>query len=260
LATDACNNLPDDAICDNGLFCDGSETCDVVNDCQDGSPQCTEPLLACDEDLDECVPTLCNKNGVCEGGEDCNNCAEDCISGTTPGADCGNGICEASNGENGVTCPADCASKLNGKPQDRFSCGFGDGYAPEGCGGDSRCVTDGFDCTEVPVEPGAYCCGDAICEGAEDGFTCEVDCGLAPFCGDGSINLPGEQCDGADLGGQTCFSQGFDSGTLACTGTCQFDTTGCEGSSCGLPGASCSANSECCSNKCKGKPGSQTCQ
>jgi hypothetical protein len=36
-----------------------------------------------------------------------------------------------------------------------------------------------------------------------------------------------EACEGADLGGATCASQGFLGGTLACTEICTFDTSGC---------------------------------
>lgn len=46
-------------------------------------------------------------------------------------------------------------------------------------------------------------------------------------CGDGMID-PGEDCDGIDLGGATCMSQGFDQGTLACTDACTFDVGACE--------------------------------
>jgi hypothetical protein len=45
-------------------------------------------------------------------------------------------------------------------------------------------------------------------------------------CDGGSIDA-GEACDGSDLGAQTCVSQGFTGGTLACTDSCQFDTSGC---------------------------------
>ena len=46
-------------------------------------------------------------------------------------------------------------------------------------------------------------------------------------CGNDIIEPP-EACDGVDLGGQSCTSQGFTSGTLACAGDCMgFDTTGC---------------------------------
>ena len=49
---------------------------------------------------------------------------------------------------------------------------------------------------------------------------------VAPICGNG-VQQSGEDCDGADLGGGTCENQGFDSGTLLCTGSCSFDTSGC---------------------------------
>ena len=48
-------------------------------------------------------------------------------------------------------------------------------------------------------------------------------------CGDG-VRDGTEQCDGADLGGETCFSVtgGFvHGGTLACNADCTFDMTGC---------------------------------
>lgn len=46
-------------------------------------------------------------------------------------------------------------------------------------------------------------------------------------CGDGSVD-PGEACDGADLGGETCADLGFTGGALACTAQCTHDTSGCE--------------------------------
>jgi beta-lactamase superfamily II metal-dependent hydrolase len=47
-----------------------------------------------------------------------------------------------------------------------------------------------------------------------------------PVCGDGSVK-GGEQCDGADLNGYSCESLGYSGGTLACSVTCSFDTSGC---------------------------------
>jgi hypothetical protein len=46
-------------------------------------------------------------------------------------------------------------------------------------------------------------------------------------CGDGMID-PGEDCDGVDLGAETCVSQGFDLGSLGCTDDCTFDVGACE--------------------------------
>lgn len=48
----------------------------------------------------------------------------------------------------------------------------------------------------------------------------------ATECGDGTIDL-GEDCEAGNLDGQTCASQGFDSGALACGPGCNFDTSGC---------------------------------
>ncbi|MHC4673831.1 MAG: family 10 glycosylhydrolase [Planctomycetota bacterium] len=48
----ACDNAPNDAICDDGLFCNGVETCDPVADCQAGSDPCGG--YPCDEDNDVC--------------------------------------------------------------------------------------------------------------------------------------------------------------------------------------------------------------
>jgi hypothetical protein len=46
-------------------------------------------------------------------------------------------------------------------------------------------------------------------------------------CGDGVRN-GAEVCDGSDLDGETCTSQGFTDGALACNGTCDgFDTSTC---------------------------------
>jgi hypothetical protein len=57
--------------------------------------------------------------------------------------------------------------------------------------------------------------------------------GSIPACGDGSIDVAGEKCDGADLGGLSCASFGLH-GTLACTGGCDFNLTGC--TACPSPG------------------------
>lgn len=67
--------------------------------------------------------------------------------------------------------------------------------------------------------------GDLLCTAS-----CTIDtggCSGPPVCGDGTINLPTEACDGSDLGGQTCEALGLGPGDLACSGSCTFDTSGC---------------------------------
>ena len=52
--TDSCDNIANDANCDNGSFCDGVETCDVILDCQPGPSPCSGDTW-CDDDGDACV-------------------------------------------------------------------------------------------------------------------------------------------------------------------------------------------------------------
>ena len=67
-------------------------------------------------------------------------------------------------------------------------------------------------------------------DGAESGYVAEVltllEGGTLPGCGNGVVE-GAESCDGVDLGGETCASLGFSSGSLACTAGCGFDVSGC---------------------------------
>lgn len=53
------------------------------------------------------------------------------------------------------------------------------------------------------------------------------------YCGDGIVQKPNsdgfnEECDGGDLGGGSCISEGFaGGGTLTCKPGCTYDTSGC---------------------------------
>lgn len=52
--------------------------------------------------------------------------------------------------------------------------------------------------------------------------------GPPPVCSNG-VREGDEQCDGDDLGGQTCSGLGYGGGTLSCKADCTFDTSGCTG-------------------------------
>jgi hypothetical protein len=276
--TDTCNEATDECdvgappVCDDGAFCNGLETCNEGTDsCDPGTPVecpdngvfcdgaefCNEVSDICDSAGDPC-PDICDEgndvcigcgDGVCDPGEDCDTCPSDCESGTLPGAVCGNGICEAGNGEDCVSCPADCNGTQTGRPSNRFCCGDGGGQNPVPCS-DAQCSSGGFSCTDVPAPSGEYCCGDAFCEGPEDSFSCEVDCGAPPECGNGILEA-GEDCEPALPLGESCESLGFESGILSCSESCAFDTSLCVEFSCGAKGDSCTVNSDCCSNACK---------
>ena len=66
---------------------------------------------------------------------------------------------------------------------------------------------------------------------------CRADCSFdllgcgGAFCGNGIADGP-EECEGSQLKGATCLSQGHYPGTLACADDCRFDFSGC-GGTCG---------------------------
>jgi hypothetical protein len=79
--TDSCDNTPTNSLCDNGLFCDGTETCHAALGCQVGTAvacgdgvSCT--VDSCNEGTDSCdnTPTdsLCDNGLFCDGAEVCN--------------------------------------------------------------------------------------------------------------------------------------------------------------------------------------------
>ena len=75
---------------------------------------------------------------------------------------------------------------------------------------------------------GSYTGGTLNCQGDCGGYDySQCTGGPAPTCGDGIINVHGEDCDGTALGGESCTTLGYDSGSLACTTGCKLDTSGC---------------------------------
>jgi len=50
------------------------------------------------------------------------------------------------------------------------------------------------------------------------------------LCGDSFVDTT-EDCDNAELDGQSCTTQGFTSGPLSCDISCSFDTSSCTTSS-----------------------------
>ena len=229
--------------CDDGLYCNGAETCDTVSGaCITGANPCNTGET-CDEQSNICTIEICNNNGTCETGEDCNNCANDCISGT--GGGCGNGICEPGLNEDCQSCPQDCSGVQSGKPSKRYCCGDGDGTNPVNCS-DNRCTSSGFSCSNSAPTP--YCCGDTICTfGSEDSFSCALDCGSAPTtefnCTDGVDN---------DADGQTDCSDTDCIADSACQSSCDNDGI-CEA------GEDCSTCPSDCNGKTGGKPNKRYC-
>ena len=216
---DTCAQTPDDGACDNGLWCDGPETCDVLNGCQDGAaPDCDDLVGctsdSCDEDADACANTAddgaCDNGAWCDGAETC-DLLLDCQAGTAP--DCDDGIvCTVDDCDEGV-------DACTGAPEDGL-CDDGDMCnGAETCdavadcqAGTSVICDDGVLCTIDSCEPQTGQCGftpdDSLCD---DTNACTTDtCDLAAdpagcshvvladdsSCSDGNVCNGDEVCQG----------------------------------------------------------------
>ena len=111
-STDSCDAPPSDALCDNGLFCDGSETCSATLGCQAGTaPNCDDGVActvdSCNEGTDSCDngpdDLFCSNGLFCDGTEICNatlGCQAGPAPCTGPGQTCNDttDTCEGGTG------------------------------------------------------------------------------------------------------------------------------------------------------------------
>ena len=159
--------------------------------------------------------------------------------GTGGGADCGNGAVDTGEDCDGADLGgADCVSQgfVGGTLSCNASCQF-DTAACTNCGNDTKEGTEVCDGTDVGTDDcttiGQGFIGGTLACAAGCGAFDTSGCTAPPNCGNGNID-GAEDCDGANLNGKNCDTATggtLTQGTLACTGGCVFDTSGC--SSCG---------------------------
>ncbi len=151
-ASDACANMPNHSLCDDGAFCNGEETCDATLDCQPGiAPDCDD-LDGCTEDYCDEANDTCAHRFVCPCEED-SECSDgiDCTVDT-----CDDNLCvytpDDSFCDNEVFCDGEetCDEVL----------GCQDGTPPNCDDGDQctidYCDTTADDCAGTPIDP-RYC-------------------------------------------------------------------------------------------------------
>ena len=98
VAPEACGAGPSLDTDGDGLIGCADDDCWAV--C---SPSCPPTAVSCDPTAPACG------DGVCDPGEDCRACPDDCATGTAAcPIGCGDFQCDA--GESAATCPGDCAA------------------------------------------------------------------------------------------------------------------------------------------------------
>ncbi len=202
---EACEVCPADCCpdCGDGILDSGEECDDGNNEHFDGcSAGC----------FDEDGMVTCG-NGIWELGEECDDGNQ--VNGDGCDSSCkrefiiGDGTCEWEKGETCRLSLADCCP----------NCGDGTIQSTEQCDGNAL---NGKTCESLCYDGGTLSCHD-YCE-----FDVSQCTGTGPVCGDNDAECS-EQCDGTDLKNKTCQSFGYAEGTLACTGNCTWDVSGCSG-------------------------------
>ena len=218
-STQDCDHTANDAFCDDGLFCNGSETCDLTNGCTAGTSV-----------------TCANADGIACTVEACSNTTLDCVS-TPDHTLCDPGeFCVPSLGGDGCTTAQPCTldsecddgNLCNGTETCNVVCQAG---SPPFCDDGVICTIDGCDpntgdCTHTPSN--AACDDGLVCNGSE---TCDAtnDCqaGVSVVCDDG-VACTYDTCQEPS---GSCSHQPFnyqcDDGVL-CNGVEVCTLTGCE--------------------------------
>ncbi len=179
-------HLPDSGYCDDGLYCNGSETCDALLGCISGAAPKTPDTVACtidycDEDANQVIHLpahdACDDGLYCNGSESCDPAAG-CIDGAIPTCDdsspCTTDICNpALNGGKGACdasevvqyCDAACGGDHAFDAGDDL-CGYDDACVGGTAGaGKGTCspICDEPDCIKASAQ-GPVSIGDKSCE------------------------------------------------------------------------------------------------
>lgn len=258
--------------CNDGLFCNGPDTCDDSscglhggNPCpgEDGDGDCSE---TCDDTADACTGPDAN-GSVCDDGVFCNG-ADTCASGTCSahaGSPCsppdGDFNCAESCNEPADNCTASdpdgsaCDDGLACNGADTCLAGTCDNHLGSPCAGvdgDANCSESCSDsvagCTN-PDPEGAACDDGVFCNGVDhcSGGSCSIHAGDPCQAADGdgncteSCNETGDSCTSADPGGSACDDAD------PCTAVAECDGSG---SCLGFSPVDCNDDNDCTVDSC----------
>ena len=195
---DSCNevddvvvHIPSHEVCDDEQFCNGAETCDIVDDCQAGHPPDLDDELPCTEgrcnEADDRVEQdpvhdRCDNQQFCDGVEVC-DVAQGCVDGPDPelsdNLDCTDDTCDEAEDvpvHTPVHARCDNGQFCDGQETCSVDVGCEDGPDPD-VSDDHACTDDTCDEGEDrPVHTPVHVrCLDAnICDGIEQ---CDIQLG-----------------------------------------------------------------------------------
>jgi hypothetical protein len=166
-ANDRCVDCLEDADCpDDGIYCNGLESCDVESgECVSSGSPCPDGQL-CDEENDRCVECLtdadCPDDGLfCNGEESCDELIGECVSSGDPciapllcneETDTCVECLTGANCNDGIDCTNDHCIDFECKYKpDHGACDDGNESTEDVCKEDTGCQYNTVDCPEGQV-------------------------------------------------------------------------------------------------------------
>jgi len=255
-SADLCQAHPvnEGMLCDDGLFCTVSETCQAgactsggARDCGYLDGRCSQGV--CDEASRGCRAEPINEDATCDDGLYCTE-GETCQSGgcsggterdcSAAGDECNDGVCDEESdvctstpGPDGTECGARFCTGLTWMRQTCVAGACTGSELVVGCDDGSVCTTDSCDdvagCVNTPAAPGTDCGVCSACDrfgACIDDLTQDVDC---PFCQEcAAAGTCVNQSAGSDIKSD-CADTEFCNGVETCDGSggCQAGSNPC---------------------------------
>ncbi|HYC54692.1 MAG TPA: hypothetical protein VEL28_07125, partial [Candidatus Binatia bacterium] len=276
--------------CDDGIFCNGADTCEggtcsvhpgdpctagnlCNNTCNEDVDTCFSPNdTLCEDDENECTNNRCDGAGVCQPlpepeTRECTDDGQECTTDFCDGA----GQCGHPNKDEGTACTADSSDCTEDECDGNGACAHPPLNAGVACGSDGNvCTTDLCDgsgtCAHTantsPCDDGQFCtetdvCSNSVCVGTGNpcstGGVCSNSCNESA---DNCLNLSGTACtsDGNGCTNDVCDGSGVcthPNNTVACSdGLFCNGADTCSGGSCSVHAGNPCSGGGQCSDLC----------
>jgi len=236
-----CDGVPNSNPCDDGLFCNGADTCaggtcaqhagdpcagggECADQCNEGAGNCNVAAQTpCTDDGNPCTDNACDGSGACAATNNAASCTDGLF---CDGADtCSGGTCSSHAGDP-CTGGAECANQCN---EDAGNCDVA---------AQTPCSDDGNPCTDNA------CNGSGTCAPTNNSATCDdgVFCDGTDTCYQGTCSIhAGDPCtEGAECANQCNEDAG--SCNAAAQTACTDDGNPCTDNTCDGNGACAATN------------------